>query len=277
MEKKLSKMRKLGLVTVVLITVLFTPVFASYTGQTGTADQVYNRASDWAGTSHVVGTTGHGNWSYHMMLKSDVDAYGRGDSNYWTGCEYHATISDLGSVGAYRFYSPMPAMADLEAYEDHVGAMWNKQTNDYLDYRESEITVVFTAPQSGLYNVLGDLYWSNELVTDPRSYVHIGTLQSGVYTNLWTSIMLRDSDYAAPIEGMVDPANPLAVPGFTNNSDLLGIDLAAGDQLLITLQTGVLNYRKTNIHDSDVYIEYVPEPATFGLIGLGFVLLRKRS
>ncbi len=90
-------------------------------------------------------------------------------------------------------------------------------------------------------------------MTDPRAYVHIGTVKSGVYTNLWTSDMLRGpgGDYTQ----MVDPASPEAVAGFTDNPSLLDIRLDAGEQILIIMQTGLLNYRKANLHDSGVYIE----------------------
>jgi hypothetical protein len=140
--------------------------------------------------------------------------------------------------------------------------VWNKSTNDDLDYRESEIAAVFTAPEDGSYNLVGDLKWSNELLTDPRAYVHVGVVEagSGIYTNLWTSARLRGAGATeANPEGdstiMIDPASPESVIGYTNNPALENIPLFAGDQLLIILQTGLLNYRKTNLHDSEVYVE----------------------
>ncbi|MFI4912371.1 MAG: hypothetical protein ACIAQZ_11955 [Sedimentisphaeraceae bacterium JB056] len=229
---------------------VLTPVIANaYTGEDPNALETYNRVNDFAAASHTEGTNDHGLWSYHMMTKAEIDAYGRGDTDYWTACDY------LNSVSGYRFYNALPKFASLGAYSDHLEGMWNKSSNDDLDYRESEIAAVFTAPEDGSYNLVGDLKWSNELLTDPRAYVHIGVVEagSGIYTNLWSSDMLRGpgGDYTQ----MIDPANPEAVPGFTNNAALENIPLFAGDQLLIILQTGLLNYRKTNIHDSEVYVE----------------------
>jgi hypothetical protein len=229
--------RKYILLLTAFAAMIFTGQASGYSGENAEALETYNRVTDFAAAAHSEGTNSHGFWSYHMMTKADIDAYGRGDDAYWTNCDY------LGSVSGYRFYNAMPKMVNLGAYADTIEVMWNKSTNDDLDYRESEIAVTFTAPEDGSYNVVGDLLWSNELLTDPRAYVHIGTVKAGenVYSNLWSSEMLRGpgGDYTQ----MVDPANPEAVPGFTDNAALLNIRLDAGDKILIILQTGVLNVR----------------------------------
>ncbi len=251
MKANKLKVKKYFLMLLLPALVLAGQVFA-YTGEDPNALEVYNRTTDWVAASHTIGTNSHGHWSYHMMTKADIDAYGRGDDTYWTACDY-IMGSDLGYTGGYRFRNELPKYVQVGAWETHIAGEWNKSTNDDLDYRESEMAVVFTAPENGNYNVVGDLYWSNEHLTDPRAYVHIGTVKSGVYTNIWSSEMLRGpgGDYTQ----MIDPANPEAVPGFTDNAALKDIRLDAGEQLLIILQTGLLNYRKTNLHDSAVYIE----------------------
>ena len=220
----------------------------------------YSRREAWDAANHFNDSNSHGGiddpnsslWSYHTITDVNRDTYGLGNPTYWTDVTYSSTDD------CYNYWTALPDMIRVDAHQDMLSALWNKNGIDPpMTYRESSLLTVFNVPGAGIYNITGQLKWSNEYTTDPRAYVIIGTIAYGTttFTELYTSESLRGpgGDYTQ----MISPESPHVVEGFATDGDLYGVELWPGDQIVIILQTGVTNWRKTNLHDSEMFIEMI--------------------
>lgn len=125
---------------------------------------------------------------------------------------------------------------------------WNRNTdNPETDLARAWLAVVFTAPESGVYSLEGDLLWRNPLPTATTSAaVRIGRIDGEPprFEELFNSKLTGEGKMETPEE----------VSGFAVGEAIRDISLEAGGQLAFVWQSDRANYRRLEIADDGMRI-----------------------
>lgn len=216
----------------------------------GTAVQAENfsRADDFEANvvGHVQGYS-HGGvlapetnrWSYYLIPES-LHAGGDGwmDPSAWT---------PLDGLVAQQINEGF-VLHEFRITRAGAVLYWNRNTdNPETDLARAWLAVVFTAPESGMYSLEGDLLWRNPLPTATTSAaLRIGRIagEPPRFEELFLSKLTG--------EGKMENAEPVA--GFAVSEAIRDIALEAGGQLAFVWQSDRANYRRLEIADDGMRI-----------------------
>lgn len=222
-----------------------------------------SRTTDWANDTHVDGTNSHGNWQYWIKeFAFDRLDYSPGELNALNYASSHNRYQLYDTVDGWWQYH---TIADASTFE----TLWNSNGIDYG--KQSWVVATFKNPESFAIDVdiSGATTWQMDRTA---STVHTGIVKF--------EIAVISSDFSSKTAEWVYEESTNAAIGTYNVPDpaLSGVTVAPGEYIAFAFRGNRYNYRNTTWHNSALTMEYIPEPATVALLGLGGLALgRKRS
>jgi len=234
----------------------------------------YNRMDDFNAASNIMdGDNVHGGvqspngslWSYSFLTESSRITYGGVDPGQFQSVDAYSDTM-------YRALelNGGTTVANLNVTDSALSNYWNRDDlNPVL--RNADLFAVFTAPQSGIYDLTGSLQWSQSTYqTGSGGMVTVGTVQDGAFTSLLEEAV-GDLLDQADLNTLFD------VSGYSGNPLLTGLTLDEGDQIVYGIRgkASPHQFRTMLLYDMGLNVELaqLPEPGVLFFIGTGLLMI----